>query len=113
MTTLAFPDPIQLPHKTAPVRRIFTCWPSAADLWEADLEPAQAEFGTFLNALAEPSAAGERLELVVLAATAQAEGSERETPVHRKIIVYIWSAPAAADHHLQRADRSASSPAGT
>jgi agmatine deiminase len=87
MTTLAFPDPIQLPHETAPVRRIFTCWPSAADLWEADLEPAQAEFGTFLNALAEPSAAGERLELVVLAATAQAEASARQAMGRRATVV--------------------------
>lgn len=87
MTTLAFPDPIQLPHESAPVRRIFTCWPSAADLWEEDLEPAQAEFGAFLNAVAEPSAQGKRLDLVVLAATAQAEASARRAMGNRASVV--------------------------
>ena len=87
MTTLPFAPPVYLPHETAPVRRIFTCWPSDADLWEEDLLPAQAEFGVFLRALAEPSQAGGRLELVVLAATGQAEASARQALGNRARIV--------------------------
>ncbi|WP_203291617.1 agmatine deiminase family protein [Maricaulis parjimensis] len=68
---------IQLPHETAPVRRMFTCWPSAADLWEEDLEPAQAEFADFLSKLLVPAADGRELELVILTATEQAEASAR------------------------------------
>ncbi|WP_300542791.1 agmatine deiminase family protein [Maricaulis sp.] len=77
MTTTPVPHAIHLPHETAPVRRIFTCWPSAADLWEDDLEPAQAEFADFLRALTQPSETGRKLDLVILAATAQAEASAR------------------------------------
>jgi len=78
MTTIPFAPPVHLPHETAPVRRIFTCWPSDAGLWEDDLLPAQAEFGAFLRALTEPSRDGTRLDLVVLAATGQAEASARQ-----------------------------------
>jgi agmatine deiminase len=87
MTTLPFAPPVYLPHETAPVRRIFTCWPSDADLWEEDLLPAQAEFGAFLRALAEPSQAGGRLDLVILAATGQAEASARRALGNRARIV--------------------------
>ena len=87
MTTIPSAPPVRLPHETAPVRRIFTCWPSDADLWEDDLLPAQAEFGAFLRALVEPSHAGERLDLVVLAATGQAEASARQALGRRARIV--------------------------
>ena len=66
---------------------MFTCWPSDADLWEDDLAPAQAEFGAFLRALAEPSRDGETLDLVVLAATGQAEASARQALGRRAQIV--------------------------
>ena len=78
---------IYLPHETAPLRRMFTCWPSAADLWEEDLEPAQAEFGQFLRAVTEPGTSGRKLELVVLAATAQAEASARDEMGRRADVV--------------------------
>lgn len=68
---------IVLPHETAPLRRVFTCWPSAADLWEEDLEPAQAEFADFLTQFVMPSEAGDTFELVILVATDQAEASAR------------------------------------
>lgn len=77
MTTIPLASPVHLPHETAPVRRIFTCWPSDAGLWEDDLPPAQAEFGVVLRALTEPSRKGEGLDLTVLAATGQAEASAR------------------------------------
>ncbi|WP_138511217.1 agmatine deiminase family protein [Maricaulis alexandrii] len=68
---------IDLPHETAPLRRVFTCWPSAADLWEEDLEPAQAEFADFLTKFVLPAEGGETFELVILVATDQAEASAR------------------------------------
>lgn len=87
MTVSNFPPPVHIPHETAPVRCIFTCWPSAADLWEEHLEPAQAEFAGFLKALTEPSVLGETLDLVVLAATAQAEASARQSLGSRAQVV--------------------------
>ena len=87
MTTTPSTTAIRLPHETAPVRRIFTCWPSAADLWEEDLEPAQAEFAAFLTALTEPSVRGERIELVILAASARAEASARQALGNRALVV--------------------------
>jgi agmatine deiminase len=33
---------------------IWTCWPSAADLWQEDLEGARAEVGAMINALITP-----------------------------------------------------------
>lgn len=76
-----------IPHETELPARLFTCWPSAADLWQDNLEPAQAEFGAFLTALTEPSARGETLDLTVLAATAQAEASARQALGNRARIV--------------------------
>ncbi|WP_420430907.1 agmatine deiminase family protein [Hyphobacterium sp.] len=65
--------PVSIPHEFAPQDVIFTCWPADAALWEENLEPAQAEFGAFLNLL---TGAGETLQPVtVLAATEQAEKS--------------------------------------
>lgn len=87
MSTTPVSDAIRTPHEIAPVRRIFTCWPSDADLWQENLLPAQEEFGRFLNALAEPSVRGERLDLVVLAATAQAEASARQALGNRASVV--------------------------
>ena len=78
---------IRIPHETRLPRRLFTCWPSAAELWEEDLEPAQAEFAAFLDALLVPSAKGERLDLTILAATAQAEASARKALGNRARIV--------------------------
>ncbi|MHA6287541.1 agmatine deiminase family protein [Maricaulis sp. CAU 1757] len=66
-----------IPHETRTPERIFTCWPSDATLWEDNLEPAQAEFAAFLAALAEPVGDGDAPELVILAASDQAEASAR------------------------------------
>lgn len=64
-----------IPHEFAPQQMIFTCWPADVDLWEDNLEPAQAEFGAFLNLLA--GAGGTAQALTIIAATEQAEVSAR------------------------------------
>jgi agmatine deiminase len=65
-----------IPHEFAPQDRIFTCWPAAADLWEDNLLPAQAEFGAFVKLLAGDKA--QRQAMTVIAASDQAEASVRE-----------------------------------
>ncbi|WP_304075028.1 agmatine deiminase family protein [Maricaulis maris] len=77
----------ELPHETARQSRLFTCWPSDADLWEDNLQPAQAEFAAFLTAVTEPSATGGAVALTVLAATDQAEASARQALGERATIV--------------------------
>jgi agmatine deiminase len=42
---------IMIPAEWAPHKAIWTCWPSAADLWLEDLEPARAEVGAMIKAL--------------------------------------------------------------
>ncbi|MEE2525553.1 agmatine deiminase family protein [Hyphobacterium sp. HN65] len=74
-----------IPHEFAPQARIYTCWPAAADLWEDNLESAQAEFGAFLNLLA---GSGETAQaLTILAATDQAEASARDLMGNRAEIL--------------------------
>jgi agmatine deiminase len=57
-----------IPAEWAPHAAIWTAWPSAADLWEADLEPAQAEVGAMVRALA----AGEPVKVLADGAAAVA-----------------------------------------
>jgi agmatine deiminase len=42
---------LTIPAEWAPHKAIWTCWPSAADLWLEDLEPARAEVGAMIRAL--------------------------------------------------------------
>jgi agmatine deiminase len=44
---------INIPAEWAPHRRIWTAWPSAADLWQENLEPARAEVAAMVKALAQ------------------------------------------------------------
>lgn len=62
-------------------RAVWTAWPAAADLWEDNLRPAQAEFSAFCRELAAPSgatnlAAAESLEILVTGATAERDAAE-------------------------------------
>ena len=42
---------LTIPAEWAPHKAIWTCWPSAADLWQEDLEQARAEVGAMIKAL--------------------------------------------------------------
>lgn len=67
-----------IPGEWAAHRAIWTCWPSAPDLWEEDLEPARGEVAAMIKALAATSPdgrAGDRM--MVLAADEVAAASAR------------------------------------
>lgn len=49
---------ITVPAEWAAHRALWTCFPSAADLWEEDLGPAQAEVSAMIRALAAPGIGG-------------------------------------------------------
>ncbi|KPP81605.1 MAG: agmatine deiminase AguA [Oceanicaulis sp. HLUCCA04] len=42
---------LHIPHETAPQDVIHTCWPADGALWEDDLDPARAEFASFVSHL--------------------------------------------------------------
>lgn len=44
-----------IPAEWAPHRAMWVGWPSHADLWEENLEPAQAEVEALVRALAGPA----------------------------------------------------------
>nr|WP_310524380.1 agmatine deiminase family protein [Polymorphobacter sp.] len=60
------------PAEWMPHAATWTAFPSAADLWEDDLAPAQAEVAAMVRAIAR----GERVELLVANATAEAVARE-------------------------------------
>ncbi len=74
-----------LPHKVT-----WTAFPSAADLWEDDLAPAQAEVAAMVLAIAE----AERVELLVADATAEAVAramlAGADVGIHRYGFGDIW-----------------------
>lgn len=47
-----------IPAEWSPHKAIWTCWPSAADLWQEDLASARAEVAAMICALAAPTPAG-------------------------------------------------------
>jgi agmatine deiminase len=72
MTDASAAIPAAIPAEWAPHAAIWTAWPSAADLWEADLEPARSEVSAMVRALA---GGGDRMR--VLAHGMEAEQSAR------------------------------------
>jgi agmatine deiminase len=63
-----------IPAEWTPHKAIWTAWPSAADLWGEDLEPARAEVAAMIRALAE-GGQGDRMR--VLANGREAEASAK------------------------------------
>ena len=63
-----------IPAEWAPHKALWTAWPSAADLWGEDLEPARAEVGAMVRALADDGV-GEAVR--ILAHGREAEASAR------------------------------------
>lgn len=69
---------IVIPAEWAPHKAIWTCWPSAADLWQEDLEPARGEVGAMIKALIATTPEGGAGDVVhVLAHGAQALANAR------------------------------------
>jgi len=58
------------PAEWTPHAAVWSAWPSAADLWLDDLEPARAEVGALFHAIAD-GGRGERLEILVHGAEAR------------------------------------------
>ncbi len=81
------------PAEWMPHKAVWTAWPSHADLWLEDLEPAQAEVAALIRAIAD-GGAGERVEL--LCANEAAETSARaaldaaHVTFHRQLFGDIW-----------------------
>ncbi len=64
----------RIPPEWAPHKAIWTGWPSAADLWGEDLDPARAEVAAMIHALAD-GGKGDRMR--VLAHGREAEASAK------------------------------------
>lgn len=58
-----------IPPEWAPHKALWTAWPSAADLWGEDLDPARAEVAAMIRALA---AGGERVRVLAHGREAEA-----------------------------------------
>lgn len=85
-----------IPAEWAKHKAIWTCWPSAADLWQEDLEPARAEVGAMIKALIATTPEGGPGDIVhVLASGPEAVANARaalsaEVQVHDVPFGDIW-----------------------
>lgn len=69
---------MHIPIETARQRRLFTCWPADAELWQENLAPARDEFAAFLKLVMEEDAQGHGLPVTVIAANDETEASVRK-----------------------------------
>ena len=90
------PQAVIIPAEWAAHKAIWTCWPSAADLWQEDLAPARAEVAAMIRALVAPTPEGKAGDLVhVLAYGDEAlESARLSLPSHVQLHAYgfgdIW-----------------------
>jgi agmatine deiminase len=69
---------LMIPAEWAPHKAVWTCWPSAADLWQEDLGPARAEVAAMIKALIAQTPEGGKGDTVkVLANGSEALASAR------------------------------------
>jgi agmatine deiminase len=80
-----------IPAEWAPHKAIWTCWPSAADLWLEDLDAARAEVGAMIKALIATTPEGGQGDIVhVLANGPEAMANAR---VSLPEAVYVHDVP--------------------
>ena len=83
-----------IPPEWAQHAAIWTCWPSAADLWETDLEPARGEVAAMINALIKPhNGCADRVKLLVASDEAYQSASQalpNEVEIHKIPFGDIW-----------------------
>lgn len=85
MTNKPYDASIIIPAEWARHRAIWTCWPSAADLWELDIEPARGEVAAMIMALTTPHN-GRADHVKLLVATDEAyQSATRALPNHVEI----------------------------
>lgn len=70
-----------IPPEWAPQRRLWTAWPSAADLWQDDLEPARAEVAAMISALGQAQAVS-----VLAHGAAAASAARAALPAHVEVL---------------------------
>ena len=61
----------KIPAEWRPHKAVWTAWPSAADLWGEDLEPARAEVAAMVRALAD-GGRGDRMRVIAHGREAEA-----------------------------------------
>lgn len=82
---------VVIPAEWAPHKAIWTCWPSASDLWQEDLEPARAEVCAMVKALIATTPEGGVGDIVhVLASGSEAVANARAA---LPIEVYVHDVP--------------------
>ncbi|MGJ3241467.1 MAG: agmatine deiminase family protein [Opitutales bacterium] len=88
-----------MPAEWEPHAAVWLAWPSAADLWEDQLRPAQNSFTAFCHAIADPNEAtgcprGETLQVLVPNAEREAEAARAlnglGATLHRQPFGDIW-----------------------
>jgi agmatine deiminase len=79
---------ITIPAEWAPHKAIWTCWPSAADLWQEDLEPARAEVGAMIKALIATTPEGGQGDVVHVLASGEEAVANARAALPRQIHVH-------------------------
>lgn len=94
-------SPRRQPAEWAPHEAVWIGWPSAADLWEENLEPAQAEVAEFIAAICLPDPGdekgerlrGERVELLVRGGEARVAAEAMRFGLPDPTMVRLHEAP--------------------